>query len=407
MKKSFLLSVFFSLTVFLSSPVNACTTAIVSGKATKDGRPLLLKNRDSDFIQNRLMFFNDGKYSYIGLVNSDDKIGEEVWGGFNSAGFAVMNSASYNLKGKDTTKLTDMEGRLMKTALQKCATIDEFEQLLKDLPKPLGVEANFGVIDANGGAAYFETNNFTYTKYDVNDPSVAPKGYLIRTNYSCSGEEAKGAGYIRFATESEVFRQRIKSEKYDYSFLINDITRCLKHSLTRTDLTKQLPQNYNDTKFVWFQDFIPRTSTTSAIIVQGIKTGESPTLTTLWSQIGFPLTSVTIPVWITKDGVLPGVLTASENGNAPLCELSLSLKSIIFPPYEGRGEKYMDISKLMNKSNTGIRQKLNKVEAEVIREGELNLKAFRKEGIKESMAKEYFKWVDRYIKENYKKLFNL
>ena len=36
----------------------ACTTAIVSGKGTPDGRPLLLKHRDTSFDQNKLMFFH-------------------------------------------------------------------------------------------------------------------------------------------------------------------------------------------------------------------------------------------------------------------------------------------------------------------------------------------------------------
>ena len=69
----------------------ACTTAIVSGKYTADGRPLLYKHRDTGSLQNKLMHFTDGKYSYVGIVNSTDNVGKEVWGGYNSAGFAIMN----------------------------------------------------------------------------------------------------------------------------------------------------------------------------------------------------------------------------------------------------------------------------------------------------------------------------
>ncbi len=60
-----------------------CTTAVVSGKATNDGRPLLLKNRDADALQNKLVYFSDGKYRFIGLVNSEDKENKEVWCGFS------------------------------------------------------------------------------------------------------------------------------------------------------------------------------------------------------------------------------------------------------------------------------------------------------------------------------------
>ena len=384
--------------------VFACTTCIIAGKATKDGRPLLLKNRDSDELQNKLIYFNDGIYPYIGLVNSKDSKGKEVWGGFNNTGFAIINSASYNLKRNDTTKLSDKEGELMKAALKSCSTVADFENLLKKLPKPLGVEANFGIIDANGGAAYFETGNFSYVKYDVNDPAVAPNGYLIRTNYSCSGIEDKGAGYIRYTTAKDLFADRIKEQKFDYSFLLNDVTRCLRHSLTKTDLTKDLPENSYDTKYVWFQDFIPRTLSAAAIIFQGIKKGEDPGLTTMWSVVGFPLTSVVVPVWITKNGSMPQMLVASKNGNAPLCDMSLILKTKVLPDFQGRGDKYMDISKLMNNSKTGIRQKLDKIEKEIIRKGESNIKTWRNSKINDDVVETYYHWVDKYIQESFKGL---
>jgi hypothetical protein len=404
MKKNFTIFLLILLFLFTAVPAFACTTCIIAGKATKDGRPLLLKNRDSDELQNKLMYFSDGTYPYIGLVNSIDKVGKEVWGGFNNTGFSIINSASYNIKKNDTTKLSDREGELMKAALMSCSSVAEFEKLLKEMPKPLGVEANFGVIDATGGAAYFETGNFSYVKYDVNDPAVAPDGYLIRTNYSCSGIEDKGAGYIRYSTAEELFKDRNNKEKFDYSFLLNDVTRCLKHSLTKTDLTSNLPENLSDTRYVWFQDYIPRTLSAAAIIFQGIKKGEDPGLTTMWSVIGFPLTSVVVPVWITKNGSMPQILIASPNGNSPLCEMSLKLKSKVLSDFQGRGDKYMDISKLMNKSNTGIRQKLSIIEKEIIRIGESNVKTWRESKLNEASVESYYRWVDKYIQESFKGL---
>ncbi len=289
---------------FLFSVVKPCTTAVVSGKATDDGRPLLLKNRDADALQNRLVYFFDGKYKFIGLVNSEDMDNKEVWCGFNSAGFGIMNSASYNLKlDDDTTKISDLEGRIMKLALETCATLEDFERMLNSLPKPLGVEANFGVIDANGGAAYYETDNFHFIKYDVNDPSIAPNGYLIRTNYSVAGLENKGYGYIRYATASELFENKVKDGKISFEFLINDIPRCLIHSFTKTDLAQNLPDEQSE-KFVYFRDYIPRHSTSAAIVVQGVKENESASLTTMWTVLGFPLTSVVVPVWLLDDGKL-------------------------------------------------------------------------------------------------------
>jgi hypothetical protein len=185
-----------------------CTTAIVSGKVTTDGRPLLWKHRDSSDELTSIIYFNNGKYDYIGLVNSSDKEKDEVWVGYNEAGFAVMNSASYNLKDEDdNTALKDREGIIMRMALQRCASLTDFETLLDTLPKPLGVEANFGVIDAMGGAAYYETDNYRYNKTDVNDHKTAPGGYLIRTNYSFTGNPEEGYGYIRYNTAEKLFEK--------------------------------------------------------------------------------------------------------------------------------------------------------------------------------------------------------
>ena len=405
MKKYFYL-LFNLLLLITQSTVNPCTTAVVSGKATEDGRPLLLKNRDTGELQNRLVHFSDGKYRFIGLVNSPDKNNKEVWVGFNEAGFGIMNSASYNLKSSDdTTKIADLEGIIMKMALDKCATVDDFEKLLNDLPKPLGVEANFGVIDASGGAAYFETNNFDYIKFDVNDPDVAPEGYLIRTNYSFAGKENKGFGYIRYATAAGLFENQTKDGKISFEFLINDVPRCLIHSFTNTDLAENLPESLNEKDYVYFRDYIPRYSTSAAVVVHGIKENESPSLTTMWTILGFPLTSVTIPLWLTDVGLLPSILMGDETGNAPLCNLALQLKDKVFSSQNDARENYMNLSALMNKENTGVYQKLIPVEEQIMIRSKGNLEKWRKSGLNKSEVKEFYNWIDENVISSVKSKF--
>jgi hypothetical protein len=394
------------IVLLIAISIKPCTTAVVSGKATDDGRPLLLKNRDADALQNKLVYFFNGKFKFIGLVNSSDKENQEVWCGFNEAGFAIMNSASYNLKMNDTTKLSDKEGIIMRLALQNCATLQDFEKMLNELPKPLGVEANFGVIDANGGAAYYETNNFSFIKYDVNDPSVAPDGYLIRTNYSFAGEENKGYGYIRYQTASQLFESQIKNGKISFEFLINDVPRCLIHSFTKTDLTKNLPEENSD-NYVFFRDYIPRHSTSAAIVVQGVKENESPSLTTMWTILGFPLTSVIIPVWLLEDGTMPKILQADETGNTPLCNAALQLKDKVFSTQNDANENYLKLPALMNKENSGVRQKLIPIEEKILAKAKSILFDFRKNGIDNSKAKEFYNWIDNDIYNEIKLKFML
>jgi len=95
-----LINIFLAL-ILTAIFIYPCTTGIITGKHTVDGRPILFKHRDSDFEQNKLMYFNDGKYDYIGLVNSADTEGNEVWGGSNSTGFSIINSASFGFSSKN------------------------------------------------------------------------------------------------------------------------------------------------------------------------------------------------------------------------------------------------------------------------------------------------------------------
>lgn len=386
-----------TITFFCLVTVYPCTTAVVSGKATEDGRPILLKNRDADVLQNKIVFFSDGKFKFIGLVNSTDRENKEVWGGFNESGFAIMNSASYNLKRDDTTRLSDREGIIMKLALETCSSLEDFEQMLLKLPKPLGVEANFGVIDAKGGAAYYETNNFDYIKFDVNDTNVAPNGYLIRTNFSFAGEENKGFGYIRYSTASNLFKNKFENEKISFEFLLKDVPRCLVHSLTQTDLTKSLPQSEEQEDYVFFRDFIPRYSTSAAIVVQGVKKDEEATLTTMWTILGFPLSSVVVPIWLLDDGSLPKVLQADETGNAPLCDIALKLKSKVFPQQNDATQNYLNLAALINQSNTGVYQKLMPIEELVILKAKTHLNNWRKGGLNKDEVNDFYSWIDSFL----------
>ena len=46
------------LAALTAEPVLACTSAVVSGKVTPDGRPLLWKNRDTDYLRNHVAYIN-------------------------------------------------------------------------------------------------------------------------------------------------------------------------------------------------------------------------------------------------------------------------------------------------------------------------------------------------------------
>ena len=124
-----------ALTLTAASLAEACTVAVASGRCTPDGRPLLWKHRDTDELQNALVYGEGERYPFIGLVDTRGPLRDGIWIGANSAGFAIMNSASTNLiTAQDTVAVKDREGTLMRLAPGRCATVEEFEALLGELP---------------------------------------------------------------------------------------------------------------------------------------------------------------------------------------------------------------------------------------------------------------------------------
>lgn len=397
---------FLFFVLFFAKQADSCTTAIVSGKHTPDGRPLLWKHRDTGSPQNKIMFFSDGKYNYLGLINTKDKDGKQVWAGTNSVGFAIMNSASYNLQAKsDTTSVMDYEGIVMKKALQNCRNLADFEKMLDTLSRPMRVEANFGVIDAEGGAAYYEVHNFGYTKIDVNDPKISPFGYVIRTNYSFTGRQEDGYGYIRYLTAENLFYEAAAKNGLTVRFIFQSVSRSLNHSLLNTDLRDAVPENANETHFVWFQDFIPRYTSSASVVVQGVKTGESPEFTTMWTVLGFPLCSVAVPLWVEGGDNLPAIHIPDESGFAPLSDMAIRLKHRCFPITRGSGKKYMNLNALINSENSGIMQKIIPIENKLFDESEVRLKQWRKNGIKPKSIHEFYDRANQLVLSAYKKEF--
>jgi hypothetical protein len=390
---------------------SACTTAVISGKYTKNGRPMLWKNRDTDALTNSLKYFNDGKYPYIGLVNSKDTKGKSVWIGTNSMGFAIMNSASYNLNVGRKEKLTGLEGKVIKEALASCKTLADFEAYLNALPKPTGLEANFGVIDAEGGAAYYETNHDGFVKIDVNDPKIAPYGYVIRTNYSFTGVMGGGSGYVRYNTANDLFFSQAGTVGLTPQFIEQVVAKGLGHSLIKENLFEKYGNlEPNHPQYAHFLDYIPRTGSSSSVVVEGVKPGENPNLATMWSDLGFPLASIMVPTWVADGTTLPVITTYNEElKDSPLCNAALSLKNeqIVNVRWGEKDKHYINVNALANNKGTGIRQIIAKYEPEIYKKANaLNVKWAKDKDINKKEVKEFYNWLDTYIKEIYSKEFN-
>ena len=347
--------------LFCNVEMYSCTSAIVSGEKTKNGRPLLWKHRDTDEENNVIdrIAATLHTFEYVALYNASDSMRREAWMGFNSKGFAIMNTAVYNLK-NDTVTEMDKEGRVMTEALKYCATVDDFENMLKSMPKPLGVEANFGVIDALGNGAYFETSNYEYVKFDLKDSAT---GVLTRTNYAYSGRIDEGKGYIREQNELALLKPHVDSCNVTPELFTEMLSRSFYHSLIDEDFT------HGGKKWLVDQDFIPRISSTATIVIEGVLPGENPLLTTMWVGLGYPPCSEINAVWLDDNGIPDGLKGSTSDGHAPLCDSALLRKKEVFPIKRGSGSHYLDLSKLYNAEGSGYCQVLLKKNREAYKQG--------------------------------------
>ena len=147
-------------------------------------------------------------------------------------------------------------------------------------------------------------------------------------------------------------------------------------------------------------------STSSVILVQGVRPDESPLNTVSWTIIGWPLTTVAIPLVLTPSGKLPAIVTDDGTGHSWLNEKGLELKKRVFSLEAGNTTTYGDLSQLFNKQGTGILQQIQPIEKEVMRRGEDALDGLRKSKSFKTMEA-YYDWVDGFLSEQYRSLFGV
>lgn len=313
-----------------ASENHACTTAVISGKATADGRPILWKNRDTSHRHNELILLNDGKYRVLAVANAGER--NSVWMGVNEAGFCIENSLSKDLRTEEKTEGPG-NGRLMKLALQTCRTVEDFRRLLETTNETgRKTDAIFGVIDANGGAAMFEAGPKSFAMFDANDPQVAPHGYIVRTNFSTTVQKLPGnpdPTQVGEIYSSKRFLQACRrldaldDDGITLSEIIRNMTRDLADLAgnpypgsvngTRADLPRVIPTDQT----------ISRTTTVSAAVFHGVKSGENPAFTTMWTILGDPKFSIAVPCWVGVNDVADP-LTGEHGGE--IGEIAITLR---------------------------------------------------------------------------------
>lgn len=330
----------------------ACTSVIISRDKTASGAPLMLKHRDTKSLNNEVRYIDGEKYTFIGLFNSQATV-KEIWCGMNEVGFCIINTASYNFKEDNIpSSEMDQEAKVMYAAAGSCKTVDDFEKLLTNRARPLGCETNFGVMDAQGGAAYFETNNDRFVRYDIKD---MPNLYRVATNFSEAGRVKDRQGVERFLTATAIMKELSDANPdrlpIDAQWIFDHFSLSYRHEVLHT------AEDYvSASGWAVDQDFIPRRLTSSSIIFQGVKPGQDPKHTIMWALLGYPACGVAIPLFVGPGkNILPShVQKAAGQATCAYTQTSNYIKNTyVFPLTAGNGNKYFNIG-LIQQGNENL-----------------------------------------------------
>jgi hypothetical protein len=311
----------FAFCLLTWSAVDACTIGVFGPDASASGRPMLWKNRDVNDENQEVRYFTGPEYCYVTNVYANDTL--NAWAGINEAGFAIMNSNSFNVMGRDKGLADD--GNIMSLALGTCAAVNEFASLMDSL-NVIGREtpANYGVFDSTGTTSIFEASNLYYNRYDCDEDTI---GLILRANYSMSGSPNRETGKDRYERAMQLAVPARHEDRIDSRFIIRTLTR----DIGRTFLDPY-PLPFEGTYDALPPGYLPvestlcRRTTRSAEVMVGTRPGEPAGRTMMWVLLGSPDVSLPVPIWV-QGGPLPEAL--DEPDHAPICDEAIRLRNYV------------------------------------------------------------------------------
>lgn len=318
-----------------------CTAVIVSSHKSGSGKPILLKHRDLPYdeyatLGNAVGYIESKRFGKRGILAVTNISGrrKSPLCGINSSGFAIVNTATYNL-GPRNFNTQIPPSVVICEALSKCSCIGEFEKLLDNFYDKL-MPANYGVIDDSGRTYYYEACNY---KIEREDQSNWERGYKVFTNYSYSGDYENRPGTDRCIVTEEIMK-RSGSKPISVDYLFNEISRSYANNLLGFDLKR------NGNPFgEYFIDglTIPLRSTTFSAVIEG---------NILWVSLGYPPVSA----------VIPFVMGMPIPDTSEVTSYFSALRNAIFDINVGEGNSYFHFSKLYNMTRTGWMQLISDLE---------------------------------------------
>ncbi len=323
--------------------VYPCDVVVVSAKASTTGRPFLWKNRDcsanwhQEIKHYPAVTAKAGDYIMVSAFDDAAELNngdpENPSGGVNAAGFAVSCTSVYE-DFNPLHELININTDLIRHALQECATIADWESLLKNFHnthRGKVISGNFVVIDAKGGAALYEC--FTgwvisgawpmdFRKYDANDGRITEFHGGLLMSYTTVVDEGEGDDFIGFFARANANAYipfnygEERRERMEY--LLTDLanTNRLNYRNSMLEINKDVyGQQVDGTGNVLDQDdcqddysttyCISRAATRLSMLVDGVVPGSDPRLSVFWCALGEPSVALFLPYFVHAGEVSP------------------------------------------------------------------------------------------------------
>jgi len=338
----------------LDESLEACTIGVAAGKATSDGHPIIWKTRDNSSAPNNEVFYNDdssNEYKFISVITAGKTY---AWMGVNECGFAILNSNSSDLMKSGDSGIS--HGSLMKHALGNFGTVIEFEEYLVNTNNSgRYTHANFAVMDSTGAAAIFETAGDEYWKFDANDSTVAPNGYVLRTNFAFNGDAKNGIhdgiySIERYRRQVQLIRDFSDGDSLNYRSILRYQMRDFS-DYDSNPVSVPFPSQWIQSRpygYIFCYVSICRSTSVSTAVIQGVLPGEKAKLSTMWTILGQPASAIAVPYW--PVGNTPPA--ANGSSTAPLCDIANQIKSLLFDYAENTN--YIDSYKLRDENGHGM-----------------------------------------------------
>jgi hypothetical protein len=370
-----------SIQLQAQDPVEECTAGVASGRATTDGRPLLWKTRDASWTDNEVIWNTSGNYNFVSVINAGND--SSSWMGVNERGFSIINTNSSDLAAADSGM---GNGVLMAHALRECATVEEFERLLIGTNEAgRETQTNYGVIDATGAAAFFETAGHEYWRYDAADTE---KGYILRTNFARNGDRSAGDppySMDRYLQTEQLMIEFYRTDKIDFKEIVKTQVRSFGNAdgtLVPLPFTGTI--DGHERGYFPHNSSINRNTTISFAAIQGVLFYEDARLSTMWTILGQPSTAITVPYW--PVGETPPEANGSET--APLCDAANQIRRQLYEEFENPAPDaeevrplFINTLALIDESGDGIWKILMPAEDSIIAESQRALDGWRESGI--------------------------